>query len=692
MNAIRALIWKEGREQAYKVLVGLGFCLALLLLRLDADFNKELIRWDGILGQLFGLAAAALLAIDAVAGERSRGTWALMSSRPLGLERLLAVKFVVGALGLLLLIGGYWAVIYALPYAWVGIENRYVFDIILLREVGYWGQIFLFYTGFLMLYACCFLGSAWAVRPVMGLANGLATAAGALLLTTAVAFLVSLQAGRAFYNFAAGVQLFGLPISAPGYMMRLVYEEGLVAAKWGLVLAVVLLAWRLAAWAGLSLRGRWPLWIGGVAAAGLGWCIIIAVVISAELLPQWIKPVAVLDLPGKVRGLAVADDLAFLAFGQGREHVGEVQVVDLQKPLEPRHIGHLSLPEWSYLERTVMVDSVAYVKGNYKYSADSDSRRGMGLLTIDLHDPARPEAVGYFDLKTQGNMQYMTVYEGAIYLLLWQRGALYLQTLDAAGGGVPRPVHCLLLQAAPAGVDSLGRFELVALQGKVEMRIIDRRAYVPVGLEVAVLDLREPLRPVELGRSRVEHVGRSATWWERQYSYEKEGDSETLMWFSGSYKRAYKTVREKVDGPDGATRRHSLFFLPRLVTVADIHDGRLYVERNWPREMVAMDLGPEGLPVERDYALWNKQQLQWRDGLGYEKSSGSVFMWEWEGGGRLGSATILDLPREEGDQRAYQDHNDVTVFFADEYICTVLDNKLVLFPSLAAVTDRAEEQ
>ena len=44
MRAWRALLWKEGREELPKVLVGLGLCAVVVALRQNAEFNEDFAR------------------------------------------------------------------------------------------------------------------------------------------------------------------------------------------------------------------------------------------------------------------------------------------------------------------------------------------------------------------------------------------------------------------------------------------------------------------------------------------------------------------------------------------------------------------------------------------------------------------------------------------------------------------------
>jgi ABC-type transport system involved in multi-copper enzyme maturation permease subunit len=93
---MRALLWKECRENLYKLLMALGVCLVILVLRQDAEFNGDFSQNIGEWVAFFGLFCAAIFGVDVVASERSRGTLGFLLAQPLTMPRILASKLVVG--------------------------------------------------------------------------------------------------------------------------------------------------------------------------------------------------------------------------------------------------------------------------------------------------------------------------------------------------------------------------------------------------------------------------------------------------------------------------------------------------------------------------------------------------------------------------------------------------------------------
>ena len=74
MSTLYALLWKEGREILPKVLVGVALAVVVCLMRNNADFNRSYAEsFEGLI--MGGLAVMAIvLAMDAIARERSTGT------------------------------------------------------------------------------------------------------------------------------------------------------------------------------------------------------------------------------------------------------------------------------------------------------------------------------------------------------------------------------------------------------------------------------------------------------------------------------------------------------------------------------------------------------------------------------------------------------------------------------------------
>ena len=112
---MRALLWKEWRENTYKIVTGLSVVLLLHVLRQIDSFNQSFANdvngWAPVIAGL----SAGILGMDAIAGERNRGTLEFLLVRPPSAARIIAAKFLVGALGLLAIIAAFWAVVCTVP-------------------------------------------------------------------------------------------------------------------------------------------------------------------------------------------------------------------------------------------------------------------------------------------------------------------------------------------------------------------------------------------------------------------------------------------------------------------------------------------------------------------------------------------------------------------------------------------------
>ena len=256
MNPIRALLWKEGREAAYKM--GAGSCVALLLglLYLHPVFYNEYPL--EVMSHLVGLLAAVLLGMDLVAGERSRGTLPLLLSRPLAPGRLLGVKFAVGAAGMLALLASFWAGVYLGLPGW-GKPNFlwwFYWDLSphsspnlnleeILQDVGFARILLLWFFLHLVPYTLVFLSSAFTDRPLKAVAVSLLVAwVGLFVLGT------NAKLFPAVWFFV--VQVFHTDLENDAGILRQAFEPSLLLARiaGAALMAGGVLLWSLPAFQG----------------------------------------------------------------------------------------------------------------------------------------------------------------------------------------------------------------------------------------------------------------------------------------------------------------------------------------------------------------------------------------------------------------------------------------------------------
>lgn len=155
---MKALLWKEARENAYKVATALGAVLFLFVLRQLEYFNKGFIADADAWGGIIGAVTAAVLAVEVLASERSRGTLEFLLVRPTTVGRILAAKFLVGAVALFAVIAAFWAMVYAVP---PGPVSPWRTDVLqLLHDVPWLAMVYAWYLPMLALYSVVFAASA----------------------------------------------------------------------------------------------------------------------------------------------------------------------------------------------------------------------------------------------------------------------------------------------------------------------------------------------------------------------------------------------------------------------------------------------------------------------------------------------------------------------------------------------------
>ena len=175
MKAWRALLWKEGREELPKVLVGLGLCAVVVALRQNAEFNEEFAESFGFWITNFIVVCGVALGMGLVAKESSRGTLPFLLGKPLSAVEVLLPKYVVGAVALLVLAAGAWVTvyvdleglasrghIYGYSGAWYFSLKRFV------EEVGYVNMLLVHLTTGLVAYSLVFASSTVADHPLKG--------------------------------------------------------------------------------------------------------------------------------------------------------------------------------------------------------------------------------------------------------------------------------------------------------------------------------------------------------------------------------------------------------------------------------------------------------------------------------------------------------------------------------------------
>ena len=176
MRVLYALLWKEGREILPKVLVAVALAVVVCLMRNNAEFNRSYAEGfeELITGGL--VVMAIVLAMDAIARERSTGTLSFLIDKPVAGAVMLAVKFLLGLGGLLLVALAAWATIY-LDLADLAVsQERKAYQLITVQSIDYASMVVLSFTQYSLLYALIFIGSVVTDHPFKGVAVGIALA------------------------------------------------------------------------------------------------------------------------------------------------------------------------------------------------------------------------------------------------------------------------------------------------------------------------------------------------------------------------------------------------------------------------------------------------------------------------------------------------------------------------------------
>ena len=526
MSTLYALLWKEGREILPKVLVGVALAVVVCLMRRNADFSSGYVASfeELITGGL--VVMAIMLGMDVIARERSTGTLSFLLDKPVAGTTVLAVKFLLGLGGLLLVALMAWATVY-IDLASLEVEREHLaYKLVTVQSIDYTSMVALSFTQFSLLYALIFIGSVVTDHPFKGVAVGVALAIvlGVFLTGPATAIFPILNR---YPLLAIGLDdqghLVRLATDAARFWVKVLANLGLAAVA--LVVAVVLL--RRYREAMLSWR-----------TVAIGWGAIIAtvfVIFYGGPLVNQRMPAGVLKAPDEQHygDLAVQGGLAYMTTGQ----IG-IAIADLSNPQQMRLLGS-ARPEshelWKGGNAICVVDSLAYLIG-WRKGLPSDS---LGVVVFDVSDPAAPMLKGYrmfaaIKKKKGQYQQYWGVTNGGL-LLVRERGyALVAEAfaLDAEGMPVVGDVQEIMPIADP--VDDPHMWKL-----RCHVSVHGSRAYIGTGHELVIIDVADAHALRETERCTIESF--------RPRSY-------------------YNSRLVATDG------------------------DKLYVERLWPHELVEFDI------------------------------------------------------------------------------------------------------
>ena len=680
MNPLRALIWKEGREASYKIAIGV--CLGLFV-GLLVHFSLELVAY------LVGLFGAVLMGMDAVAGERSRGTLTFLFIRPLDRSWLLGVKFVVGAAGLLVVLAAYWAGVYlGMPewgnphFLWglfwePGTSFPPLYLEAILTDVGYVRIVLLWFFLFLILYTAVFLASAFSDRSAQAVIIGLMTVWVGLVCLISV---VSLSPEAVWHYISL---VFHTELVRDAGILRQAFEPSLLLAR---VAGAVLLAGGVLLWACRAFRAqasRRFQWTVGAIALISGSIVMWLDATQSHRVQKPTEPVGRLSYryPEPVVDLALQDRLAVVLLEQG------VSVVDVADWRAPRESGRVKIKGWQ-LWRLALSGSTAYVWGS---SVAQDS---VGVAVFDLSQPERPQlrarrflypigAGDFFSLKQTPRLVGWAAWDGYLYAGLLGSESLELHIFDVREGGLPQPVHVLPLAERVKHV----------FNNNWEMRLAGPHAFLTLGHDFVVLDLTDPRRPEELSRTPLRRFGRS-----KQY---EESIEKLHHQLSVSFRVVLKeaswgleALEMRQHGPDGE-HIYRIAIPPGLGPIS-LSGDKAYIQRYWPQELAVLDISDLRRPVEVDYV----PNEYFSSGLTMDGDF-AYYALRWHGIRAYTVAGYGDfLQREmlvfaEGEMLGFAEERGgtrlsdrftptpyVVPIVVDDHICAILKNNFVVFEAL----------
>ena len=476
MSTLYALLWKEGREILPKVLVGVALAVVVCLMRNNVDFNRSYA--EGFEALIMGglVVMAIVLAMDAIARERSTGTLSFLLDKPVAGATVLTVKFLLGLGGLLLVALMAWTTVY-IDLASLEVERSWLaYKLITVQSIDYASMAALSFTQFSLLYALIFIGSVVTDHPFKGAAVGIALAVILGVFLTGPA--------TAIFPILNRYPLVAIGLDDQGHLVRLATDAARfwvkILANLGLTVAVLAVA--------VVLLHRYREVMLSWRTVAIGWGAVIAVVFAifygGPLVNQRM-PAGVLEAPEEqyYGDLAVQSGLAYMT----TRHSG-IAIADLSNPQQMRLLGSARAEShklWESRNEICVVDSLAYLIGRRK-GLPSDS---LGVVIFDVSDPAAPTLKGYRmfavvkkeEWSSQGYL-YWGATDGGLLLVREQGEDLIVVeafSLDAEGMPVAGDVQVITT------IDPMGG------PHRCHVSVRGSRAYIGTARELVVIDVAD---------------------------------------------------------------------------------------------------------------------------------------------------------------------------------------------------------
>ena len=489
MSTLYALLWKEGREILPKVLVGVALAVLVYLMRNNADFNRRYAEGFDVLIMGGLVVMTIVLAMDAIARERSTGSLSFLLDKPVAGATVLTVKFLVGLGGLLLVALMAWATVY-IDLATLEVKRSWLaYQLITLQSIDYASMVALSFTQFSLLYALIFIGSVVTDHPFKGVAVGIALAVVLGVFLTGPAL--------AIFPLLNRYPLVAIGLDDQGHLVRLATDS---ARFWVTVLASLgLTAAALAVAVVLLRRYREAMLSWRTVAIGWGAAIAAVFVISYVEVPFASQqvPTGVLEAPDQqsYNDLAIKGGLAYMTNGQRG-----ISIADLSNPQQMRLLGSARIDSQAlWVTEICVVNSLVYSVG-WRKGLPSDS---LGVAVFDVSDPAAPKFKGHLMFaaisKKKWAYQYWGATDGGLLLVRERGDALIAEAfaLDAEGMPVVGDERVIMTIPDPFNDPSVWR-------RRCHVSVRGSRAYIGTEHELVVIDVTDAHALRETGRHTLE--------------------------------------------------------------------------------------------------------------------------------------------------------------------------------------------
>ena len=598
MNPTLALFWKEGREAAYKVVACAGLAMIVGLVFSQWEFAPADVN---AVSHAVGLFGAVLMGMDAIARERSRMTLPFLMCRPVDSWKILVTKFIVGAVGLLVILAFYWAGVFIDMAIDGGFIDGLGFfpprSLILwpnwqpdeiLADVGYVRTVFLWFLVSLIPYGMSVLVSTLTSHPLKTAATCLFAAWIAYLV-----IMIAWNSGPPIVAFYFRL-LFSIGVHDHAGILRKAFDASLLLARSALAILVAGGVLALACRVFKEHATRRFQWVfGGVAVI----CSVVAIVVYHFRSPHGhphFEPVGRVSYQSKMMDLALKDGLAVVLLER------DLSVLDVTDSRAPVEIGRVET-DGRRLERLALTGSRACVWGEFRDS--------VGVVTFDLSQPDRPrlEAKRMLYPVEKGATPWLrriprlvgwAVWKNHLYAGFIREAFLEMHSFDIREGGRPQPVHVMRIEEA----------EKHAWNNEWAMRFSGSRAFMTLGHDFLVLDLAESGRPEILSRTPLRRFGRSVR-------YETMIEEFQQQMASGELPERLERIQAKA-GPRFARVFERMMKSRGIQVLASaappglgpltVGNNTVYIERHLPREIAIVDVSDPRKPLEVDYLPWTR--------------------------------------------------------------------------------------